>query len=70
MSLSSFLEWDTLLIEASVLSLPLTLLPSATTPLALWLLRVLTFRFFLACGAVKLLSGDPKWWRLTATRCE
>jgi uncharacterized membrane protein YphA (DoxX/SURF4 family) len=32
----------------------------------LWLLRWLLFRFLFMSGMVKLLSGDPNWWNLTA----
>ena len=39
--------------------------PSA---LFLWLLRWLLFRLMLESGCVKLLSGDPTWWHLTALR--
>ena len=61
-------QWDTLLIETSLLSLPLFLLPAPFNALTLWLLRLLSMRFVFVCGAVKLLSGDAKWWpRLTAT---
>ena len=36
--------------------------------LALWLLRWLLFRLMFESGWVKLLSGDPSWWHLTALR--
>ena len=31
-----------------------------------WLLRWLLFRFMFMSGVVKLLSGDPNWWNLSA----
>ena len=37
----------------------------ATTP-GIWLLRWLLFRFMFMSGVVKLLSGDPNWWNLSA----
>jgi len=36
-----------------------------TTP-GIWLLRWLLFRFMFMSGMVKLLSGDPNWWNLSA----
>jgi hypothetical protein len=41
------------------------LLSIATTP-GIWLLRWLLFRFMFMSGVVKLLSGDPNWWNLSA----
>src|SRR6476659_8298800 len=41
------------------------LLSFATTP-GIWLLRWLLFRFMFMSGVVKLLSGDPNWWNLSA----
>ena len=55
-------QWDTFLLETGFLSLLLTV---AQTP-GLWLLRWLLFRFMFMSGAVKLLSGDPNWWNLSA----
>jgi predicted DCC family thiol-disulfide oxidoreductase YuxK len=55
-------QWDTFLLEAGFLSL---LLSFAQTP-GLWLLRWLLFRFMFMSGVVKLLSGDPNWWNLSA----
>jgi predicted DCC family thiol-disulfide oxidoreductase YuxK len=55
-------QWDTFLLEAGFLSL---LLSFATVP-GIWLLRWLLFRFLFMSGVVKLLSGDPNWWNLTA----
>jgi predicted DCC family thiol-disulfide oxidoreductase YuxK len=55
-------QWDTFLLEAGFLAL---LLSFATTP-GIWLLRWLLFRFMFMSGMVKLLSGDPNWWNLSA----
>jgi predicted DCC family thiol-disulfide oxidoreductase YuxK len=55
-------QWDTFLLEAGFLSL---LLSFAQRP-GIWLLRWLLFRFMFMSGVVKLLSGDPNWWNLSA----
>jgi predicted DCC family thiol-disulfide oxidoreductase YuxK len=55
-------QWDTFLLEGGFLAL---LLSFATTP-GVWLLRWLLFRFVFMSGVVKLLSGDPNWWNLSA----
>jgi predicted DCC family thiol-disulfide oxidoreductase YuxK len=55
-------QWDTFLLEAGFLSL---LLSFAKAP-GIWLLRWLLFRFMFMSGMVKLLSGDPNWWNLSA----
>jgi predicted DCC family thiol-disulfide oxidoreductase YuxK len=55
-------QWDTYLLEAGFLAL---LLSFATTT-GIWLLRWLLFRFMFMSGVVKLLSGDPNWWNLSA----
>ena len=55
-------QWDTFLLEAGFLAL---LLSFARTP-GIWLLRWLLFRFMFMSGVVKLASGDPNWWNLTA----
>jgi predicted DCC family thiol-disulfide oxidoreductase YuxK len=55
-------QWDTFLLEAGFLSL---LLSFAAAP-GVWLLRWLLFRFMFMSGMVKLLSGDPNWWNLSA----
>ena len=55
-------QWDTFLLEAGFLAL---LLSFATMP-GIWLLRWLLFRFMFMSGMVKLLSGDPNWWNLSA----
>jgi predicted DCC family thiol-disulfide oxidoreductase YuxK len=55
-------QWDTYLLEAGFLAL---LLSFATAP-GICLLRWLLFRFMFMSGVVKLLSGDPNWWNLSA----
>ena len=55
-------QWDIYLLETGFLAL---LLSFATTP-GIWLLRWLLFRFLFMSGMVKLLSGDPNWWNLSA----
>ncbi len=55
-------QWDTFLLEAGFLAL---ILSFARTP-GVWLLRWLLFRFIFMSGMVKLLSGDPNWWNLSA----
>ena len=55
-------QWDTFLLETGFLSLVLSF---ATVP-GIWLLRWLLFRFMFMSGVVKLASGDPAWWHLSA----
>lgn len=55
-------QWDTFLLEAGFLAL---LLSFSQRP-GIWLLRWLLFRFMFMSGMVKLLSGDPSWWNLSA----
>jgi predicted DCC family thiol-disulfide oxidoreductase YuxK len=55
-------QWDTFLLETGFLALLLSFAPAA----GLWLLRWLLFRFMFMSGMVKLLSGDPNWWDLSA----
>jgi len=55
-------QWDTFLLETGVIAL---LLSIASKP-GIWLLRWLLFRFMFMSGVVKLLSGDPNWWHLSA----
>src|SRR5208282_1869549 len=55
-------QWDTFLLETGFIALLLSL---ATTP-GIWLLRWLLFRFMFMSGVVKLASGDPNWWNLSA----
>ena len=69
-------QWDMLLLETGFLALffaPLQWLErpsrqSAPSSTVLWLLRWLIFRLMLESGCVKLMSGDPSWWHLTALR--
>ena len=55
-------QWDTFLLETGFVAL---LMSFAPTP-GVWLSRWLLFRFLFMSGAVKLLSGDPNWWNLSA----
>ena len=55
-------QWEAFLMETGFAAL---LLSFATTP-GIWLLRWLLFRFMFMSGVVKLLSGDPNWWNLSA----
>jgi len=55
-------QWDTFLLETGFLALLATLAPTT----GIWLLRWLLFRFTFMSGVVKLLSGDPSWWNLSA----
>jgi predicted DCC family thiol-disulfide oxidoreductase YuxK len=55
-------QWDTFLLEGGFAAL---ILSCATRP-GIWLLRWLLFRFMFMSGVVKLLSGDPNWWNLSA----
>jgi hypothetical protein len=55
-------QWDLFLLEAGFLSL---LMSFARTP-GIWVLRWLLFRFMFMSGLVKLESGDPNWWNLSA----
>src|SRR5258708_17830045 len=55
-------QWDTFLLEAGFLGL---LMSFAQVP-GIWLLRWLVFRFMFMSGVVKLSSGDPNWWNLSA----
>lgn len=67
-------QWDALLLETGVLAIlwsPLAWrLGSAAvrepSRIVLWLVRWLLFRLMFASGVVKLASGDPTWWSLTA----
>jgi predicted DCC family thiol-disulfide oxidoreductase YuxK len=67
-------QWDYLLLETGFFSIflaPLRWLPSWRwqTPVSGWahfILRWLLFRLMLMSGVVKLTSGDPSWWNLTA----
>jgi len=67
-------QWDALLLETGFLALfwaPARLRlddPRAPAPstIVLWLFRWLVFRLMFFSGWVKLASGDPTWWDLTA----
>ena len=55
-------QWDSYLLEGGFLALLMSLSPVP----GIWLLRWLLFRFLFMSGVVKLLSGDPNWWNLSA----
>jgi predicted DCC family thiol-disulfide oxidoreductase YuxK len=55
-------QWDTFLLETGFVALLLSFAPAP----GIWLLRWLLFRFLFMSGVVKLLSGDPSWWNLSA----
>jgi predicted DCC family thiol-disulfide oxidoreductase YuxK len=55
-------QWDTFLLETGFLAL----IMSFTVVPSVWLLRWLLFRFMFMSGVVKLASGDPNWWKLSA----
>jgi predicted DCC family thiol-disulfide oxidoreductase YuxK len=57
-------QWDTFLLETTIVSLLMSFAPATSVWLARWLL----FRFMFMSGVVKLLSGDPNWWNLSALR--
>jgi predicted DCC family thiol-disulfide oxidoreductase YuxK len=67
-------QWDYLLLEIGFFSIflaPLRWLPSwrSQIPVSGWAhftLRWLLFRLMFMSGVVKLTSGDPSWWNLTA----
>lgn len=67
-------QWDNLLLETGFLAIffaPWQLWPKLSNeapaaPVWLWLLRWLLFKLMFSSGAVKLLSGDPAWYNLTA----
>lgn len=66
-------QWDILLLETGFLAIffaPPLWLRAARGPhpsrAVLWLLRWLLFRLMFLSGCVKLLSGDPTWYNLTA----
>ncbi|MBI3893142.1 MAG: lipase maturation factor family protein [Candidatus Wallbacteria bacterium] len=67
-------QWDLLLLEAGFLAIffaPWKLRPGLAredrpSRALLWLLRWLLFRLMFRSGVVKLASGDPAWWGLTA----
>jgi len=55
-------QWDTFLLETTIVALIMSLAPMT----GVWLARWLLFRFMFMSGVVKLLSGDPSWWNLSA----
>ncbi|XP_051547301.1 lipase maturation factor 2-like [Myxocyprinus asiaticus] len=67
-------EWDMLLLEVgflAVLVAPLGLLRGRSfngyhDPVTFWLTRWLLFRLTFCTGVIKLASGDPAWWKLSA----
>ncbi|CAG2175102.1 unnamed protein product, partial [Oppiella nova] len=66
-------QWDTLLLEVGLLTaltaplkLPFLVESGPHTGLTFWLVRWLLFRLMFASGVVKLTSGCPTWWGLTA----
>ena len=61
-SVFMFYQWDTFLLESGFVALLLTF---ARRP-GIWLLRWLLFRFMFMSGVVKMSSGDPNWWNLSA----
>jgi hypothetical protein len=69
-------QWDILLLEMGFLAIfyaPLGAVSPRSPawsvapprPVA-WLLRLLVFKLMFSSGVVKLSSGDPTWWNLTA----
>ena len=69
-------QWDYLLLEAGLIAVFLApagwrmpfVSPRPPSRAGLWLWRWLLFRLMLSSGIVKLSSGDPTWWGLTALR--
>jgi hypothetical protein len=69
-------QWDILLLETGLLAVfyaPLGAWSPRSGAWALsprapmtWLLRLLVFKLMFSSGVVKLASGDPTWWNLTA----
>ena len=55
-------QWDTFLLETTIVAL----LMSFVSATGVWLARWLLFRFMFMSGVVKLISGDPNWWNLSA----
>ncbi len=55
-------QWDTFLLETTIVALLMSFVPTT----GVWLARWLLFRFMFMSGVVKLISGDPNWWGLTA----
>jgi len=67
-------QWDILLLETGFLAIfftPAQILPrisqeSSPSLVIIWLFRLLLVRLMFFSGLVKLTSGDPSWWNLTA----
>jgi hypothetical protein len=65
-------QWDALLLETGLVACllaPAGIRPgvaTGTSRSAVWLLRLLLFKLSFLSGVVKLRSGDPAWWDLTA----
>ncbi len=67
-------QWDILLIETGFLAIflapwrwwPRPGEPASLSRGAVFLLHFLLFKLMLMSGVVKLTSGDPSWWNLTA----
>ncbi len=55
-------QWDQLLLETGFLAIFLT----SGSRIIVWLYRWLFFRYIFLSGAVKMLSGDATWQKLTA----
>jgi Lipase maturation factor len=55
-------QWDTFLLETTVVALVMSFKPAT----GVWLARWLLFRFMFMSGVVKLISGDPSWRNLLA----
>jgi predicted DCC family thiol-disulfide oxidoreductase YuxK len=55
-------QWDTFLLETTVVALMMSFSPTT----GVWLSRWLLFRFMFMSGVVKLISGDSNWRNLTA----
>jgi predicted DCC family thiol-disulfide oxidoreductase YuxK len=55
-------QWDTFLLETTIVALLMRTAPTT----GVWLARWLLFRFMFMSGVVKLISGDPNWWNLSA----
>ncbi|MEO6870796.1 MAG: lipase maturation factor family protein [Chthoniobacterales bacterium] len=67
-------QWDILLLETGFLAIFLAPWrwrmrpndPAPLNPVALFLLQFLLFKLMFMSGVVKLTSGDPLWWNLSA----
>ena len=55
-------QWDTFLLETTIVALLMSFAPTT----GVWLARWLLFRFMFMSGVVKLISGDLNWWNLSA----